>query len=383
MKRKALFVFTMFFSIFLIVGANSASAQQQFLYAADGAGTNIADLMILDPLTGEVEEVIGSIGYTCTGLAFSPDGSLYGVTGNQDPLCNWCLISIDPLTGAGTEVGGIEGLMDDISFSPQGALFGWYKGGDRLAWINQTTTFSILVGPSDLTTFGNGLAFAPNGTLYLAGDGDTGNLYTISPVSGDVVTATHLNGTNGWGIGGLAVDNTGLIYGVRKKNVPESGPPAQADLITINPANGVITSVGVIRDASGPIPNMDSIAFSPIVCDVRTGFWVPAGELNLGSGVFIEIQRNTLAFGWGAMDDQGLPTYLFSETRRVGSSETFNGDLMEFTMGPTFAGPPTPSVSILPAGAVTVTFTNNTSANITGAVNGEAFNKTINKTFGQ
>ena len=383
MKSNALFVSTLVLSMFLIMGVNSASAQQQFLYAANGAGANIADLMILNPATGEVEEVIGSIGYTCTGLAFSPDGSLYGVTGNNDPLCGWCLIRIDTLTGTGELVGNMEGLMDDISFSPQGVLYGWYKGSGSVVWINQTTTFAYPVGLSDLTTFGNGLAFAPDGVLYLAGDGDTGNLYTISPENSHVLTTTPLHGADGWGIGGLAVDKDGTIYGIRKQNPPESGPPSQADLITINPSTGSITSIGLIRSGGVNVANMDAIAFSPIVCDVRTGFWVPQGEENLGTGVFIEIQRNTMAFAWGAFDSSGFGAYVFSTASRVGTSDVFTGNLLSFQNGPTFAGPPTPGVIISPVGSITITFTNTTVASINGVINGAAFNKTINKTFGE
>ncbi len=156
----------------------------------------------------------------------------------------------------------------------------------------------------------------------------------------------------------------------------------QADLITIDPASGSITSIGIIHEGGVPVANMDSIAFSPIVADVRTGFWVPTGEFKLGSGIFIEIQLNTMALGWGAMDEFGLPTYIFSQASRVGVTEAFSGNLLEFTNGPTFVGPPAPGVIISPAGNITITFTSDTTATITGVVKGQAVNKTINKTFG-
>ena len=70
MKRSALFVFSLVLSFFLVAGVNNGFAQQQFLYAANGAGGLgvTADLMILNPNTGEVLEVIGSIGHSITGL---------------------------------------------------------------------------------------------------------------------------------------------------------------------------------------------------------------------------------------------------------------------------------------------------------------------------
>ena len=117
-------------------------------------------------------------------------------------------------------------------------------------------------------------------------------------------------------------------------------------------------------------------------CDAKTGFWVPAGELNLGTGIFIEIKQDTMAFGWGAFKSDGASTYVFAEASRVGTSSSFSGNLLKFENGPTFAGPPTPTVNIISAGSITVTFTSDTTGIITGVVNGLNFNKAINRVFG-
>ena len=75
---------------FLLAGlamlfATQASAQ--LLYAANGAGGNLADLVILDPATGAVVQTIGPIGFSVTGLAFHPiTRQLYGSTGGADPV---------------------------------------------------------------------------------------------------------------------------------------------------------------------------------------------------------------------------------------------------------------------------------------------------------
>ena len=387
MKRISLFVSTLILSTLLIAGSDSASAQQQFLYAADGAGSKIANLMILNPANGEVQKVIGPIGYTVTGLAFSPDGVLYGVTGNKDPL-HPRLLRINTTTGAGTPVdplgAGLSGhALTDIAFSPQGTLYGWIVNGADLAWVNETTGMTVVVAESGFgLPIGGGLSFAPNGKLYLTEAGDDGPFHTINTATGLSTSSIILSGMNDWSIGGLSINNEGIIYGVRKHAVPGFGPPLESDLITINPATGVITSMGIIANEGVPVPNMDSIAFSPVVADVRTGFWVPAGEFGQGSGVFIEIQGDTLALGWGAFDADGLATWVFSQAERVGSTQTFTGSLLEFSNGPTFAGPPAPGVIITPAGSITVVFTDNTTATMTGVVNGAAFNKIINKTFG-
>ncbi len=349
--------------------------------------TNIANLMILDPATGEVLEVIGSIGFSCTGLAFAPDGTLYGSTGAAEMANPKSLIRINTVTGAGTLIGSLGPEVDDaaadITFSPQGVLYGWNESVlDDLITINQTTgVASPPLGDSGLSTYGSGLAFAPNGTLYFAGEGANGPLHTINPATGLVTSSVTMSGANDLGIGSLAVNNAGVLFGVRKGT--NSGPSVSTDLITINPTSGFITSVGIIRDASGPIPNMDAIAFSPIVPDIRTGFWVPAGESGQ-TAMSIEIQRDVLALGWGAYDDSpaGEATWIFAQADRL-SGETFSGPLLSFAGGPCFTCSPTPLTSLLQVGTITITFTTNTAATISGSVSGVNFNKTISKTFGQ
>jgi hypothetical protein len=392
MKRNILFVFALVLSMFLITGVNSASAQQ-LLYAADGAGGNSASLMILDPDNAQVLEIIGPIGYSITGMAFSPDGTLYGVTGNNE-LPYPRMIQINTTTGAGTLVDptgtGLDGnLLTDISFSPQGTLYGWATGYN-LAWVNETTAMVSLLpdpGVGDPTN-GGGLAFLPNGTLYLSADADDGPLYSMNPVTGAATLATNLQGGNHWGISGMSANNAGTLYGMRMHNLPIGGPPTQSDLITINPTNGQITSMGnVTIGGLSDVPNMSAIAFSPIVADVRTGTWVPGGEEGQ-TAISIEIQHDArehtdvLAFGWGAYagSPDGEATWLFARTTKL-SGETFSGDLLRFAGGPCFTCSPSPLTSLLKVGTITITFTTHTAANITGSVDGVNFNKSINKTF--
>ena len=262
MKRVILFILV--FMAVILTGLRSAPAQQ-VLYGANGAAGNLASLMIIDPDTAQVQRVIGPIGYSVTGLAFAPDGTLYGVTTCKDPNCPRCLIRIDTETGAGTVIGDMGNDADDnvadISFSPAGVLYGWAEPSyDDLVTIDTTTGTATLVGDSNLSTFGSGLAFAPDGTLYLAGDGDNGNFYTIDPTTGLPTGSVTLDGMQDYSIGGLAVNESGTIYGARKLSW-EGGPVN--DLITIDPITGHITSIGIITYNGKPVEHFDSIAFSP------------------------------------------------------------------------------------------------------------------------
>ena len=253
------------------VGPAPPSACEQVLYAADGAGGNPdCNLYILDPATGAVLDTIGPIGYPVTGMAFGPDGTLYGSTGRNTEGAPCSLITIDPLTGAGTLVGGLElGIENgegpecqsaaDISFGPDGTLYGWMEPyDDDLATINLGTGQATFVGDSWLSTWGSGLACSPGGTLWFAGDGDGSWLRTINPATGLPTDVVIMDGgeEEGYPIGALAFCDNGTLFGSRKLG-GGGGGGTTCDLIIINTTTGHITSVGL------SITDLDAIVFAP------------------------------------------------------------------------------------------------------------------------
>ena len=236
----------------------------QVLYGADGAAGNPScNLYILDPTTGAVLQTVGPIGYAVTGLAFAPDGTLYGSTGQRSLVAPYSLIRIDTTTGAGTLIGGpliyfgsAPQSAADISFSPDGTLYGWIEGNyDDLATINLSTGQATIVGNSGLETSGSGLAFSSGGTLYFTGDDDDGWLRTIDPSTGLPTNVVMMDGEEEESIGALSFSASGVLYGERKLSGAGGGGPR--DLITINTTTGHITSLGSTVNA------LDAIAFSP------------------------------------------------------------------------------------------------------------------------
>jgi hypothetical protein len=182
--------------------SNDASGQNcDFLYgAATGttSGNAPSSLYRIDPTTG-VATLIGPIGFDgVTGLSFAPDGTLYA-SANGDAIYadGWkhaILVTIDTSTGAGTFVGEISnnslangaGRMPDISFRADGVLYGYADnggGGDALWTINTATGAGSFIGYTGYWSGGNGMDFAPNGTLYATPD-DNQSLVIINPATG-------------------------------------------------------------------------------------------------------------------------------------------------------------------------------------------------------
>jgi len=206
--------------------------------------------------------LIGDAGTAITGLAFRPStGVLYGATGatasiavGNQTIPSGALVVVDTTSGIATSVGsfGLGGsTLSDLAFDPiSGTLYGWSAGaGGDLHTVNLLTGTATLVGESGLTLQGgNGLAIDAAGTLYLAGDGTTGLLHTINKTTGQSIGSVQLTGyPTALNISALAFSGNSL-FGITKTS---------NDLILIDPASGVVTTIGVVGSS------IDAIAFAP------------------------------------------------------------------------------------------------------------------------
>lgn len=234
----------------------------------------------IDPQTGE-GTLIGDPGQGVTGLAFQPStGVLYGATAVIDinsPTVSSIdpghLITIDPVTGDGTDVGsfGLIGGSDgnitlaDLAFDPAtGVLYGWRAGnaGD-LYTVNLETGAATKVGESGLTDLsGGGLEFGPGGRLFAALEGTQGRLLIISKATGMVIDEIQLTGYEGdAAIAALTWDGFGFLYGVTRKD---------GELIRINPETGEIETIG---PAAGEDAAIDGLAFSACGAPAPAASW--------------------------------------------------------------------------------------------------------------
>lgn len=136
------------------------------LFAIEGEfGFDDDILVTIDVATGAVSN-IGSMGIDqVQALAFAPDGTLYGWDGNAG------LLTVDPSTGAATDVNGAVGgtfAIQAIEFGPDGTLYG---AQNELFTISLADGSTVTVGSGSYSDV-RGLAFVPepgSGLLVLGG----------------------------------------------------------------------------------------------------------------------------------------------------------------------------------------------------------------------
>ena len=275
-------------------------------------------LVTLDPDTGAVAPLGlptprrgATIGLS--GLAFNSRGELFAsissrnldrqaAAGEEVPPT---LIQIDPTTGALSKTIGIlrthEGgpvKMSDLAMQPgTDVLFGISSVGvstsghalgststARLYTIDTTTALATLVGDTGLS-FGGGLAFAPDGTLY-----QTSFLGPLAPFAQRQPALITLNPTTAGPVGsvllndaaavpqhryvlpGLAVrpsDGTLFASGSNPDHENRGSKHVHNLLVTIDPASGFVTPAGPAGGGIGE--KMGDLAFRPEKGEVDSG----------------------------------------------------------------------------------------------------------------
>lgn len=173
-----------------ILFASNAYAKTVLFGAAHIGPDGPSVLYRIDPLTGQAAAIGAGIDFErVSGMDFDPSTATLYATGQRSDGSNiHVLITLNTLTGVGTEVGptGIESFprpgftMADITFRPSdNTLFGWnFPSLDRrngffggFSRINTRTGTATLIAYATgiLGDDGNGLAFLPAGDLLLAG----------------------------------------------------------------------------------------------------------------------------------------------------------------------------------------------------------------------
>jgi hypothetical protein len=163
-------------------------------YSVDAAGA----LLTIDPDTGAGTPVttinLGGLAVNMPGLAFTPGGALYAINNGfpEDEL-----YVIDVGTGTGLLVGPTgRTTLQALTFGPDGTLYGWdvstgVAGG--LYTLDPVTGAATDVNPAvgadeDIQC----LTFAPNGALY----GANREIYTIDPATGELTLVVAMGGVD-------------------------------------------------------------------------------------------------------------------------------------------------------------------------------------------
>ncbi len=251
-----------------LLGSLAAASQVHAgtLYASTAAG-GPGELYVINQATGAVIQDVGplndvlSVNYPITGLAFSPvTGVLYGSTGNAGAV-DALLVKINPATAVVSVVGpfnagplnsgGTPATMADLAFDSAGNLYGLASiGGPNIYSINAITGQATLVGPNGVatSTTGGGIAISPGGTFY--GTPTSSRFGTYNSGTGAYSNIGNPAKPAGGGYGALDFDGS-VLYGL---NVG-SGSPPPTHLVTIDPATGAVTDIGL------SVNSLDAIAF--------------------------------------------------------------------------------------------------------------------------
>lgn len=232
------------------------------LIGADGRGGRIGNLYLINPFTAETM-VARTLGHGYTGLAFSPDGTLYGAESNGS-CCGGSrqLYRIDPFGTEEEPLGFLGQQVAGMTFHGD-RLFGWSESNDDPVSIDTATGQATPIGGG---TGSSGSGMASNGTtIYFApGSASAGDqLWVLDPDTGAVMGDLVLAGTASGNISAMAFLGDRL-FGVREGTglfptrfdlgaVPGGGGDSGSTLIEIDLETGLVTDIGPLP------PNIDSL----------------------------------------------------------------------------------------------------------------------------
>jgi hypothetical protein len=266
----------------LAVVVQPASAAKQILYGTTGSCKNdvpggpctqLSTLVQINPVSGALIRVIGPVGFTVNGLAWSRKShTLYASTAiGCDPglLCPFHgLITIDPRTGAGKPVDptvhnfglpGPDSPIHSITIDTRGRIAGWYDefgngpGGtnnDTFVKIDPKTGIATEFQNTGIDTAANGLSFDEDNYLWNIdtaraknGNPPTQTAYLIDPFTGKPFLSVVLNPPEMAALGDFNPVNN-LYYGLDFT----SFNPSPTFIVVVDPRNGTTTKLGQTVD---------------------------------------------------------------------------------------------------------------------------------------
>ncbi len=221
--------------------------------------------------------------------------SILGAGSNGD------LYSINPTTGATTEIGAMGVTMYDIA-EYEGKIYG-INGTSDLYSINPTTGVATEIGATGETF--TALTFSPSGVLYATGLTTT-KVYTVNLSTGAATAIPGETNTTAYNAAG----DLELINGVLYMTVGGDGTNAPSTLVTVNLTTGVMTTIGAIKEGNTAVDDVFGLAYQN---GVLYGFTSPSGtgeviSINTSTGAATDVAsyggtgRGAFTF-YGATDD--------------------------------------------------------------------------------
>ncbi len=249
------------------INSDSGSGDSDSLYRINlstGEQTRLGRVQSLNQTKIDVE-----------GLAFSPDGTLYGVDDDSMTLFpintdNGTVINAQEFALTGLPGGG--GNDFGLTFACDGYLYATSVGTNGLYRVNLNGTTTKIgnlgagINISALAAYGDKLYGLSNG-LKAGGAPDTRTLYNINPQTGAALPIGALGGAAAsYSEAGLAFDSGGQLWAITdRRAVPEGSYGSQ--VLRIDTGTGAATLVSTTAETG-----FESLAITvPRGCDVGNG----------------------------------------------------------------------------------------------------------------
>jgi len=235
---------------------------QSTLYGIGFFGSDgLSQLYTIDTTTGIATPVGIGIGFErCSAMDFDPStGILYALCERADGSDLSVLITINLITGVGTEVGltNAENIANLVFFAftgmsfrnSDGVLYTHAEENDEMVTIDVATGQATDLSAGDIGSTGNAVAFSPADTLLLAASSD---LITVDQTTGGFVSQVSSFIIDR--INGMDYDpDTGVLFGIHNTGGSGTG----RILVTIDVSDFSLSTSVSTEDG------MDAIAFFP------------------------------------------------------------------------------------------------------------------------
>jgi DNA-binding beta-propeller fold protein YncE len=204
------------------------------------------------------------------------------------------LITIDTATGAPTVVGATSSAIDGLAFAPDGTLYAADNTNNQLVTLDPATgAVASVIGPYGVPITVEGLSVRPSDSVLFGIDVLNSALITLNTATGTVTTIGSL-GVNG--MAGLAFNLDGsVLYAAAFDN---------GCLYTVNQSAGATTQVGCAGAGStgGPL----GLARDPVSGTLFVAEWWGGADAQLSIVSEVDGSRTTVGAITGFDQIEGI-----------------------------------------------------------------------------
>lgn len=261
MYKKICYTLTIIISLFAASANGAPMAYSVNSDSVDGDSLYLIDLASgVDQLRGELFNGI-EIRSDTEGLAFAPDGTLWGIDDNSRTL-----FPINPVSGSinykneifypGFPAGGSNDF--GITFSCDNTLYATSVITRTLYKLDLQGNTEVIGSPGALNANISAIAAIGNPTrLYGLGNGDVGSpgLYSIDIDTGVATTIGPLGAVGEYSEGGMAFDSSGVLWAITDRSLIDS---ASSEILRIDVITGAATVVSSTTEIG-----FESLAIGP------------------------------------------------------------------------------------------------------------------------